>query len=279
MSVQLTVTQKQRLKELSGHISDVDAVFSSIEERDAFFKEQEKFYTLKNREMLSDLLENRYVLRLSEIELALSDRLSRLGFTRVITPTFITREMLSKMSIDEGHPLLRQVFWLDDKRCLRPMHAPNLYTLMGKLRKLTRKPVRIFECGSCFRKESQGALHLNEFTMLNLVQLGGIEDGEQSALLRQMASELMDAAGISDYVLSTEKSDVYGETVDIMIDGEEIASGASGPHPLDDNWQITDPWIGIGLGLERLTMQKFGFDNIGRFGRGLQYLDGARLNL
>jgi len=279
MQIQLTVTQRQRLVELSAPLCECDMTFSNTQERDAFFKERERFYVEQNRQMLHDLLENRHVLRLSEIETALCDRLVRLGFTRVLTPTMISRDMLAKMSIDEAHPLFKQVFWIDDKRCLRPMHAPNLYALMGKLRKITRKPVRIFECGSCFRKESQGALHLNEFTMLNLVELGGVKEGEQAARLEFLAREMMDAAGILEYDLVTEQSEVYGETLDIEIAGEEAASGASGPHPLDDNWQITDPWVGLGLGLERLAMLKSGFLNIARVGRGLQYLDGARLNL
>ena len=279
MSTQLTITQRQRLAELSAPVRELDAAFSTVAERDTFFKERERFHVALNREMLGDLLDNRHVLRVSELEAALCDRLCRLGFTRVATPTILTRDMLSKMSIDAEHPLLKQVFWLDEKRCLRPMHAPNLYALMGKLRKITREPVRIFECGSCFRKESQGALHLNEFTMLNFVELGGVADGAQQTRLRELAQEMMDAAGIANYALVTEHSEVYGETLDIEIDGEEAASGASGPHPLDDNWRITDPWVGLGIGLERLTMLQSGFGNIARVGRSLQYLDGARLNL
>jgi len=279
VSTQLTITQRQRLAELSAPVRELDAAFSTVAERDTFFKERERFHVALNREMLGDLLDNRHVLRVSELEAALCDRLCRLGFTRVATPTILTRDMLSKMSIDAEHPLLKQVFWLDEKRCLRPMHAPNLYALMGKLRKITREPVRIFECGSCFRKESQGALHLNEFTMLNFVELGGVADGAQQTRLRELAQEMMDAAGIANYALVTEHSEVYGETLDIEIDGEEAASGASGPHPLDDNWRITDPWVGLGIGLERLTMLQSGFGNIARVGRSLQYLDGARLNL
>ena len=275
----LSVAQRQRLSELGAPLPELDMTFSSSALRDAFFKEREKYHAEKNRRQLIDLLENRYVLHVLEIENSLCERLARLGFTRVFTPTMISRNMLSKMSIDEAHPLFKQVFWLDDKRLLRPMHAPNLYALMGKLRKITQKPVRIFECGSCFRKESQGAKHLNEFTMLNFVELAGIKDGQQAERLLYLAKEMMDAVGIKRYDFSTELSDVYGETFDINIGGFEAASGASGPHPLDDNWQITDPWVGMGIGVERLTMLKYDFNNIARLGRGLQYLDGARLNL
>jgi phenylalanyl-tRNA synthetase alpha chain len=64
-----------------------------------------------------------------------------------------------------------------------------------------------------------------------------------------------------------------------MVGDLEIASGATGPHPLDVNWDIADNWAGLGLGLERLVMMKEGFNNIRRAGRSLIYLDGARLNI
>ena len=74
------------------------------------------------------------------------------------------------------------VFWLDAKRCLRPMLAPNLYTLWKDLLRLWEKPIRIFEIGTCYRKESKGSLHLNEFTMLNLTELGLPEDQRHQRL-------------------------------------------------------------------------------------------------
>ena len=77
------------------------------------------------------------------------------------------------MGIEHGHPLRDQVFWLEDGRCLRPMLAPNLYTLLRRLDRNWSKPFGIFEIGPCFRRDSKGASHLNEFTMLNLVELGG----------------------------------------------------------------------------------------------------------
>ena len=279
MTITLTTTQRQRLIELSAQPEELDTVFFDNKERDAFFKERETSYIRQNRDILNDLLENRHLPKLLEMEQALTDKLTGLGFTKVVTPTIITADMLKKMSLEKDHPLLSQVFWLDSKRCLRPMHAPNLYSLMGKLKKVSNGPVRIFEIGSCFRKESQGVMHLNEFTMLNLVELGGISSGGQAQRLEELAKELMDAAGISAYKLAAEGSEVYGETLDILVDGEEVASGASGPHPLDANWRIVDPWVGIGAGIERLTMIKHKYGNVRRVGRGLQYLDGARLNL
>ena len=78
----------------------------------------------------------------------------------------ITKQMLADMTIDEDNKLYDQVFWIDRKKCLRPMLAPNLYVVMRELKRITNGPVKIYEIGSCFRKESQGAKHINEFTMM-----------------------------------------------------------------------------------------------------------------
>ena len=95
-----------------------------------------------------------------------------------------------------------------------------------------------------------------------------------------MASLLMGAVGINEYQLVTKPSEVYGETVDIMVDTDvELCSAAMGPNPLDDAWGIFDPWVGLGFGLERLVMAKEGYQNIQRVGRSLIYFDGVRLNI
>ena len=44
-------------------------------------------------------------------------------------------------------------------------------------------------------------------------------------------------------------------------------------------WRITDTWVGIGFGLERLLMTAEGGSNLSRFGRSISYLDGIRLNI
>ena len=171
------------------------------------------------------------------------------GFTQVVTPIIISEAMLTKMTITEDHPLRNQIFRVDSKKYLRPMLAPNLYEVMRDLHKTTKEPVRIFEVGPCFRKESQGADHLNEFTMLNLVTFAETPDGEQMDRLKQLANDAMKMLGISDYRLEISESEVYGETLDIICGDLEVASGAYGPHPLDSRWGIFDTtWVGIGFG-------------------------------
>lgn len=196
---------------------------------------------------------------------------------QVVTPIILAKGSLAKMSIHDEHPLFSQVFWLDEKKCLRPMLAPNLYALWRELLRLWEKPIRIFEVGSCFRKESQGAHHLNEFTMLNVTELG-LPLEKRQTWLEEMAALVMETAGIDHYDLVSETSVVYGDTVDVVA-GIELGSGAMGPHPLDDNWGIIDPWAGIGFGLERLLMVREGGQNIQRMAKSITYLDGVRLNI
>jgi len=279
MDIEFSITQKKRLTELNAGEAACGRTFQTTEERNQAFKELEAALVRENKGKLSLLLNREHLPLILKIEEDLTRWLTAEGFTRVTTPIILTADMLARMTITEDHPLKEQVFWLDAKHCLRPMLAPNLYDVMGSLHRMGQRPVRIFEIGSCFRKESQGARHMNEFTMLNLVELDGVADGAQMARLTELAKGAMAAVGIEDYTLERETSEVYLETLDIVAGELELASGAYGPHPLDGNWGIFDPWVGIGLGLERLAMHKGGYQTIKRAGKSLAYLDGVPLKL
>lgn len=273
-----SVTQKQKLIELNADPSILERVFVEIKERDREFQIIERGLVRKNKEHLLKLKNSGFRPLLSRLESKLVNRLNQEGFVQVTTPIILAKNMLNKMSITPDHPLTKQVFWLDDHKCLRPMLAPNLYYLLKDLERLWEKPVKIFEVGPCFRKESQGAQHLNEFTMLNLVELG-VPEGQQNERLRELGSMIMDEAGISNYNFEITESEVYGQTVDVVQGDLEMGSGAYGPMKLDEQWGIFNPWVGIGFGLERLAMVLQGHRNIRRVGRSLSYLDGARLNI
>lgn len=276
MKLDFTVTQKQRLIELDVREDISGQVFNSKEERDLSFRSIHQQLVAKNKEWLRRLRKDTLRPAIRTIESVLVKTLNRAGFVEVITPTTVSKGMLNKMGITDRDPLRDQVYWLENTICLRPMLAPNLYHLLGRLSKIWPLPISIFEVGQCFRKESKGSKHLTEFTMLNLVEMG--IDGDPQARLVEMADLIMGAVGLV-YRLHTETSEVYGDTTDVVVDGLEIASGATGPHPLDANWEIAENWAGLGVGLERLVMVKEGFSNIRRAGRSLIYLDGARLNI
>lgn len=277
MALEWTTVQKQRLKELNASEEQKERVFDTAGERDKAFQELDRTLVSAAKTRLNDLRDIKRRPSLCEMETRLVSVLTEAGFVQVVTPTIISKAALAKMSIDDTHPLFNQVFWLDHKKCLRPMLAPNLYTLWKDLIRLWEKPIRIFEIGTCYRKESQGAHHLNEFTMINLTELG-LPKEERHSRLQEMITLVMGAAGIEGYELITKDSNVYGDTIDVMK-GFELGSGAMGPHPLDDNWGIFDPWVGVGFGVERLVMVKEGSPNVQSVARSTTYLDGARLNI
>jgi phenylalanyl-tRNA synthetase alpha chain len=277
VTVTWTTSQKQRLSELNADTALIDQVFDEPGERDQVFLKSERQLVAQHKERLQQLKNITRRPLLCRLESKLIDCLTGAGFVQVVTPILLSRSMLEKMTITREHPLTRQVFWVDEDKCLRPMLAPNLYYLWRDLVRLWGKPVRIFEVGPCFRKESQGAYHLNEFTMLNLCELDDLE-GRQQDRLKELAALVMDTVGL-DYQLETTESEVYGKTLDVVAGDLELGSSAYGPHKLDGRWGIFDPWVGIGFGLERLAVALEGHRNIRRVGRSLSYLDGARLNI
>lgn len=273
-----TAVQKQRLQELGADETQITVTFQSTEERNRAFQSIEQELVSRGMELLSHYRSTAKRPALTSLEISLANALTAAGFSQVATPILLSKGLLAKMTITAEHPLFKQVFWLDDRKCLRPMLAPNLYYLLKDLLRLWSHPVSIFEIGPCFRKDTQGGKHQQEFTMLNLVEMG-LPPDHCSARLKELGALVLKTAGIDHYQVETEKSEVYGETIDLLKDDLELGSGAMGPHPLDANWGITVPWVGIGFGLERLVMAKEGYSNIQRAGRSLTYLSGIRLNI
>jgi pyrrolysyl-tRNA synthetase-like protein len=271
--------QTKRLKALDADEAQLSERFEDQTQRDRAFQKLEGALAKLRKNQLEEMRKVHGRPELCRLETKLVETLVQDGFVQVITPTILSKGLLAKMGVTETHSLFKQIFWLDRGRCLRPMLAPHLYYVIKDLLRLWEKPVGIFEVGSCFRKESQGARHSNEFTMLNLCEFG-LPEEDRSQRIREMADLVTRAAGIDEYRLETEESAVYGETVDVVsTDGLELGSGAVGPHPLDHAWRITDTWVGIGFGLERLLMTVRGGDSIGKMGRSLAYLDGISLNI
>jgi pyrrolysyl-tRNA synthetase-like protein len=273
-----TKGQRQRLQELGAPEEQLALSFASVPERNSCYQQLEQDLVNRGREALLGYRDEVKRPALSRLENSLTAALTAAGFAQVVTPILLSKGLLAKMTITDDHPLFGQVFWVDSRKCLRPMLAPNLYYLLKDLLRLWPHPVSIFEIGPCFRKDTQGGSHMQEFTMLNLVEMG-LPESERTGRLKELAALVMAAAELDQYSLETEKSDVYGETIDVVAGDIELGSGAMGPHPLDRQWGITVPWVGIGFGLERLVMIKEGYENIQKAGRSLTYLSGIRLNI
>lgn len=275
-SITFTLSQKQRLRELGADLDELAACFTTFEERERFFNSLAEKLSRKNRETIKKLKDSGKRPLLKTVENKLVNVLTSLGFVEVVTPTIIPKTFVNRMGIEKKSKLWRQILWLDGKRCLRPMLAPNLYFVMGKLRRFW-KPVRIFEVGSCFRKDTRGSFHTEEFTMLNFVELA--PDTEPSERLAMLTAKIMEGLDISSYEVRSESSEVYGTTLDVLVKGVEVGSAAIGPKPMDSNWGIVDPWVGLGLGIERLAMMAGNHRSIAKVGRSFIYVDGARLDI
>jgi phenylalanyl-tRNA synthetase alpha chain len=275
-----TETQLRRLQELDASESDLNQRFENPAARENAFHEIEKKQAQELRQRLKTFREVDLRPGLCKLEARLADTLIKQGFVQVSTPIMMSRGLLQKMSIDAKHPLNTQIYWLDKNKCLRPMLAPHLYYVLVDLLRLWEKPVKIFEVGPCFRKESHGAHHSSEFTMLNLVEMGLPAD-QRKDRIKALGALVSEAAGISEYRFEKITSEIYGDTIDIVAgeDQVEVGSAAMGPHPLDRPWKITDTWVGIGFGLERLLMVAQSSNNLAKMGRSLTYLDGIRLNI
>lgn len=279
MDTTWSAVQTKRLKALGADQTQLSERFDDQAQRNRAFLELEGALAKRRRKELEEMRTVHGRPGLCRLETDLVEALMGAGFVQVITPTILSRGLLAKMGVTEAHDLFTQIFWLDRDRCLRPMLAPHLYYVMKDLLRLWEKPVGIFEVGSCFRRDSQGARHSHEFTMLNLCEFG-LPAGDRGRRLREMADLVTLAAGVDGYRLEEKESSVYGTTLDVVsTDGLELGSGAMGPHPLDHAWRITDPWVGIGFGLERLLMTVRGGDSIGGMGRSLAYLDGIPLKI
>lgn len=280
MTITWTETQLRRLNELDATAAELGKTFENESLREQAYQQLEKKQVTRQRRRLKEFRENHMRPALCQLESKLVDVLVNQGFVQVTTPIMMSKGLLKKMSIDARHPLNSQIYWLDNNKCLRPMLAPHLYYVLVDLLRLWDKPVRIFEVGPCFRKESHGSQHSSEFTMLNLVEMGLPAESREDRI-REMGALITEAAGVGEYRFETVTSEIYGDTIDIEAgkDNIEIGSAAMGPHPLDRPWKINETWIGIGFGLERLLMTADNARNLAKFGRSLAYLDGIRLNI
>jgi len=197
------------------------------------------------------------------------------GFLEIKSPILIPAEYVERMGIDSDSELSKQVFRVDKNFCLRPMLAPNLYNYLRKLDRVLPDPIKIFEIGPCYRKESDGKEHLEEFTMLNFCQMGsGCTRENLEALIR----EFLDYLEI-DFEIVGDSCMVYGDTLDVMHGNLELSSAVVGPIPLDREWGVDKPWIGAGFGLERLLKVMHGFKNIKRAARSESYYNGISTSL
>ena len=278
--MKFTEEQQSRLAGLGASPQQLSEDFPSLDVRNKSYQKLESELTARQRVELEAYCAGPRRPYILELEEKLSAVLRGMGFLQVHSPIILTRKRLEKMGVFEGNIMEKQVFWLDRGHCLRPMLAPHLYEYMRETGRLLPRPIRLFEIGPCFRRESQGQRHASEFTMLNIVEMGLPEDVDRELRLRELGSRILETAEISGWRMEKEVSVVYGDTIDFVDSaGMELASSAIGPLAMDAPWGITENWVGIGFGLERLVMSSKGDPNIAKAGRGLNYLGPVRMRL
>jgi phenylalanyl-tRNA synthetase alpha chain len=285
MDETFTSEQIKRLSDLGAQEEDLSQIFPGKAEANKKFQLLEKSLNKKAASSIREILNKSERTLGSVLKEKLASSLCSFGFTEVLTPIIVTRALLERMGLSRDHALQKQIFWLDDNRAVRPMLAPNLYYILVDLLRIAKGTVSIFEIGPCMRKESQGARHGEEFTMLNIVEMG-LPLENRRARIEELAKLVLSSSGIPPEKcrFSTEDSGTYGETLDVVSpEGLELASSAMGPHPLDENWNITVPWVGLGFGLERIIMasEKLkGRDlNLSKASGSLSYFGGYPLNI
>ena len=76
--------------------------------------------------------------------------------------------------------------------------------------------------------------HYSEVTLLNLAEMGLGEESRQ-ARIEELTAVVAKTARLGEYRLESQKSVVYGKTIDIVAgdQGIEVGSAAVGPHELD----------------------------------------------
>jgi pyrrolysyl-tRNA synthetase len=212
---------------------------------------------------------------LGKLERTITEFFVDMGFLEVKSPILIPFEYMERMGVGEDKELSRQIFRVGDNMCLRPMLAPGLYNHLRKFDNVLPDPIRIFEIGPCYRKESDGNSHLEEFTMLNFCQMGSRCTRQT---LESLIGDFLDFLGI-EYDIVADSCMVYGDTIDIMHKNMELSSAVVGPISMDMDWGVNKPWIGAGFGLERLLKAKNNFKNIKSVARSESYYNGVCTNL
>jgi len=221
MTIPWTATQLRRLNELNASHGSMGKVFEDERSREESFRQLEKNLVKDQRHHIREYRELHKRPALCRLETSLTSALIAKGFVQVSTPIIMSKGLLKKMSIDADHPLNSQIYWVDSNKCLRPMLAPHLYYVLVDLLRLWEKPIRIFEVGPCFRKETKGAQHAGEFTMLNLVEMG-LPDESRENRIRELGSLMLNTAQIDDFRYEVVPSDIYGDTIDILAGDESL---------------------------------------------------------
>lgn len=269
-NIKITNNMKQRIE----YFFKSENEKKLIEENIYSIKELEAQLINKRNKAIQNIYDGLRTNDLAELERKLSLFFREKGFLEVKTPLIIQKNQIELMGISPDNDSNYKTFKLTEGKYLRPMLAPGLYAYLKKLDKILQKPVKVFEIGKCFRRESDTNSHLEEFTMLNFCHMGNDVNEEK---LIELIKELLNYLNI-DFTIINDNCQVYGKTIDVINKNMELASAVVGPVTIDIDWDIHKKWIGAGFGLERLLKAKNNYINIKRSESSENYYNGYYLN-
>ena len=250
--VRFTVTQRQRLRELGARRRPRRRSPTPPPATGAF-KELERRLTAEGRRHLQELRAAAARRPCARSPMRLRAALTGAGFVEVVTPHIISADALRKMGIPPDDPLAEQIFWLDCSHCLRPMLAPNLYTAHAPAwRASGAGRSASSRWAPAFGATRRAAGTSTSSPCSTLVEVG-LPLEERRPRLEELAgagARRRPASTATSWQTVGPASTATPSTC--SSDGVEVCSTAMGPHPLDDAWGITETWVGLGFGLERL---------------------------
>jgi len=158
-------------------------------------------------------------------------------------------------------------FYLDDHRVLRTHTTP---TLIGELRG-RKPPVKLLTAGRCFRPDEEDATHSQVFHQIEIlwVEEGlGPEDAKAlvTGLLRELLGDVEVGFTPAEFPFTDPGWEAHmkrDEVQEVGVGGLGMMTGAVLEPLRIDADQVG--CIGVGLGLERLTMLMFGIEDIREF--------------
>ncbi|MDI6708821.1 MAG: histidine--tRNA ligase [Candidatus Thermoplasmatota archaeon] len=141
-----------------------------------------------------EMLERRY------IEQKMRKVCKNFGYSEISTPIFEHADIFVKKS---GEAIVKQMYTFKDKSgrklALRPeLTAPVMRFYIQELQALP-KPLKLFYFGSCYRYEEPQRARYREFWHFGAEYIGGGRESEAEVIA--LAKELLEAAGVKNYIL------------------------------------------------------------------------------
>ncbi|MBW2991944.1 phenylalanine--tRNA ligase subunit beta [Candidatus Woesearchaeota archaeon] len=177
----------------------------------------------------------------------IADLLSGLGYLETNSYSLISKLELSRMKVD--YPAIELSNANEDFNCLRNWITPSLLKILSENRHHDY-PQKIFETGTCFKKDESKETNTDEFYRLALLTTHKDADFTES---KQALDYLMNALNLNYEIEETEhNSFIEGRVGRITVSRKKIAYiGEIHPEVLQ-NWSLEMPIAGFEINITEL---------------------------